>query len=138
MITFILVVLYCASYTYSMIWFISTNFLDDYKNELTVGTFIHYVIYSIGGPIVCFAVFFSWLLKHDIWMMRMKDIPFKWRHLVQFIPIIGLIGVTLLAVFSVVKHPKISREEHYKYVWFNRICYYISMFWHAVFAFIFL
>jgi hypothetical protein len=130
--------LYVASYIFSMNWFIKTNFLDDLNGELTVGTLVHYAVYSLAGPFVCLIVFFSWLLKHDIWIVRVKDIRFKPRHIIQFIPLIGLFGVTILVVIYFMKTPKLKYQEYFQYVWYNRTCYYISMFWHAIFVFIFL
>jgi hypothetical protein len=134
----ILSLVYVATYVFSMNWFIKTNFLDDLNGELTVGTFVHYAVYSLAGPLVCLLVFFSWLLKHDIWTERVRNIRFKPRHIIQFIPFIGILGVMILVAIAFMRLPRWTYQEYFEYVWYNKTCYYISMFWHAVFAFIFL
>jgi hypothetical protein len=128
--------LYLVSYIYSFTWFVRKNFLEDYNDETTVGSMVAYAVWSLFGPVVCFAVFFNWFLKLDVWMMKVKDAPFKPRHLIQFIPLISFIGVRVLFILVYRINPKREYLVYFKYVWFNRTCYYISMFWNALFVFI--
>ena len=122
------VVLYVASYVYSLRWFIRKNFLEDHQGETTLGSFVTYIVWSLFGPIICFGAFFVWFINLDCWLWNIRDINF--RYLVTFIPVIGFIAI-LVKGLSVQR--KLMNNEHVDLndFWLNKVLINILMIWHC-------